>query len=186
MVPGRRFAILPYVAASTDIVYTSPREVYAAFEACPLLVKANVRHFWGTINDKPIQTGARAVWQVKRYDSRPPVQQHDGLVQEPGPDGSKRTFKALHKVDVAVTVQVELFTDKNSPVSEWDLFKLYARAAAQLLRVEKRYEFAAVLEPRDQLSTPTDRLTATLVFHIPIHELIPTSNPAADAVSLRT
>ncbi|HMW80305.1 MAG TPA: hypothetical protein PKC78_08045 [Accumulibacter sp.] len=174
------------MAANTDIAYKSPSEVYAAFESCPLLVKAGVRHFWGTINDKPAQTGARAVWQVKRYDSRPPVQQHDGLVHEPGPDGAKRTFKAIHKVDVAVTVQVELWTDKNSPVSEWDLFKLYALAAAQLLRVEKWYELGAALDPRDQLSTPTDRLTATLMFHIPIHELIPTSNPAADAVSLRT
>jgi len=173
------------VAASSDIVYTSPREVFEAFEASPLLVRAGVRHFWGTINEKPMQTGPRAVWQVKRYDSRVPVQQHDGLVQEPGPDGAKRTFKALHKVDALVTVQVELFVDKNSPLTDWNLFKLYALAAAQVLRIEKRYELNATLDPRDQLSAATDRLAATLMFHIPIHELIPTSNPEADDVSLR-
>lgn len=172
--------------SSTNVIYTSPHEVFEAFDACPRLRQANVRHYWGSIEDKPNATGSRAVWQVQAYGCKPPVQQHDVVVQEPGPDGSRRSYKALHKVDAQVTVRVELFVDKNGPLTEWQLFSLYALAAAQVLKVENRYQFGASLDARDQLSVATDRLAAQLVFHIPIHELIPTANPANDSVSLRS
>ncbi len=175
MVPG----------TTNNIVYTSPREVFDAFAGCPRLVKACVRHYWGEIEKKPLTSGARAIWQLKSYETVPPVQQHDVVVIEPGPGGANQRFKAIHKADARVVMQVDLLTDVNSPLTEWDLFKLYVLAAAQVLRIEKRYSLSASLAPRAQVSTSTDSLTATLVFHIPIHELIPTANPADDNVSLR-
>lgn len=168
-----------------DVLYTDPAEVYAAFESCPRLVKAGVRHRFGSIEEKPAGVGLRAIWDVEDLDPRPPRQPRYTIIQ-PGPDGAKREYTAECKHDVVVSVKVALFAEVNGPVTPFGLFALYLLAGADVLRIEADYSLRAKVEKRDQLSTATETLRCVLQFRIPVFDLIPSARVADDSVAFRS
>lgn len=169
-----------------DVLYRSPRQVFDAFAANARMAQAQVRHYWGKLEEQSLGCLGRVLWQLGDVDNVPPYQPRY-LVTLPDAAGRKREFTAVAKNDAMVSVALTLYTEVGGAALDiFDLWAQYTLAAADVLKIEAMYKLRGSFVPREGVSTATDQIRGQLTFRIPIVELQPNARAAADNVSLES
>lgn len=173
------------------VEYSEPEEVVGAFEACPRLAKAGVRHYLAEkLDDQGLATESRCIWRWTNFEMGPPKQIRDTgqpfIVEEAKKGEPKREYYAERKFDCQVTAEVRLRIDVNGKLTRFEFLKLFALAACDVLRIEAAMTMAGSFTERQALGDSHLETVCTLKFRLPIYDLKPVARVADDSVALET